>query len=212
MKRREFIKLLGSAAAAWPLAAGAEHGALPVIGFIDSSSADKFEPFLAAFRSGLEEAGFQEGRNVSIELRWAEGRYDQLPTLAADLVGRRVQVIVATGITAARAAKAATSTTPIVFNTGGDPVKFGLVASLNRPGGNLTGVASLGKVLIAKQLELLHEVVPNAEAFAFLVNPNNAVADLDTADAQAAAHALGPKLLVMKAGIEGDIDKAMAVE
>src|SRR5262245_24345795 len=212
MKRREFIKLLGSAAAAWPLAAGAQHGALPVIGFIDSSSADKFEPFLAAFRSGLEEAGFQEGRNVSIELRWAEGRYDQLPTLAADLVGRRVQVIVATGITAARAAKAATSTTPIVFNTGGDPEKFGLVASLNRPGGNLTGVASLGKVLIAKQLELLHEVVPNAEAFAFLVNPNNAVADLDTADAQAAAHALGPKLLVMKAGIEGDIDKAMAVE
>ena len=209
MRRRNFITLLGGAAVS-PLTAGAQQSATPVIGFIDPTSPDTYAPFLAAFRDGLSETGFVEGRNVAIELRWALGRYDQLPALAADLVSRKVQVIVATGITAARAAKAATKTIPIVFNTGGDPVKFGLVPSLSRPGGNVTGVASLGKVLVAKQLELLRELVPKADAFTFLTNPNNAVVALDTADAQEAASALNQKLIVVKAGSEGEIDSALA--
>jgi putative ABC transport system substrate-binding protein len=181
-----------------------------VVGFLDSSSAHEYAPFLAAFRAGLNEAGLVEGRNVAIEYRWADGHYDRLPALAAELVRVPVAVLVATGITAAAAAKATTSTVPIVFNTGGDPVRFGLVASLNRPRANITGVASLGKVLVAKRFELLRELVPKADAIAFLVNPNNAVAELDTSDAQAAAAALGQKLIVVKVGSEGDIDAAFA--
>jgi len=209
VQRREFIAALGSAAA-WPLVALAQQQAMPVIGFLDSSSADEYAPFVAAFRRGLNEAGFVEGRNVAIEYRWAGGGYDRLPAIAAELVRAPVAALVATGITAAVAAKAATSTVPIVFNTGGDPVRFGLVASLNRPGGNVTGVASLGKVLVAKRFELLRELAPNADTIAFLVNPNNAVAELDTDDARAAAAALGQKLIVFKAGGEGDIDMAFA--
>ena len=191
MRRRDFISLAIGAAAFCPVTARAQQPAMPIIGFLDSSSADEYAPFLAAFRSGLNEAGFIEGRNVAIEYRWADGRYDRLPALAAELVRVPVAVLVATGITAAVATKAATATIPIVFNTGGDPIRFGLVASLNRPGGNVTGVASLGKELVAKRFELLREMVPKADVIAFLVNPNNAVAELDTSDAQAAAATLG---------------------
>jgi len=143
---------IASAAATRPLVAHAQQaGGMPVIGLIDSSSSDRYQPFVAAFRDGLAELGFAEGQNVAIEYRWADGRYAELPALAADLVRRNVAVIAATGVTATRAAMSSTATIPIVFNTGGDPVKFGLVSSLNRPGGNVTGVASLGKVLVAKQ-------------------------------------------------------------
>jgi putative ABC transport system substrate-binding protein len=210
MRRRDFISLAGGAAAFWPVAAGAQQLAMPIIGYLDSSSADEYAPFLAAFRSGLTEAGFIEGRNVAIEYRWADARYDRLPALAAELVRIPVAVLVATGITAAVATKAATATIPIVFNTGGDPIRFGLVASLNRPGRNVTGVASLGKELVAKRFELLREMVPKADAIAFLVNPNNAVAELDTSDAQAAAATLGQKLIVLKASSKDDIDTAFS--
>ena len=208
MRRREFLLLINGAATIWSMTARAQQRTMPVVGFLDPTSLDKYAPFVAAFRNGLSEVRFVEDRDVTIEYRWAEGKYDRLPMMAADLVKRQVAVIVATGITAARAAKAATETIPIVFNTGGDPVKFGLVGSLNRPERNVTGVASLGKVLVAKQFELLHEIVPNADAVAFLVNQNNAVATLDTSDARAAAAALKKKLIVVKAATRDEIETA----
>jgi len=210
MRRREFIRFIGGGAAAWPIAARAQQAAMPVIGFLEPTSFDKYAQFVEAFRKGLREVGFVEGHNVAIEYRWAEGEYARLSGLAADLVQQKVAVIVATGITAARAAKAATSTIPIVFNTGGDPVKFGLITSFSKPGQNVTGVASLGKVLVAKQLEVLHELVPRVDSIAFLVNPNNAVAGLDTSDAQAAAETLGKKLAVFEASTKDELDKAFA--
>jgi putative ABC transport system substrate-binding protein len=162
MRRRDFIILLAGAMGGWPSALRAQQRAMPVIGFLGSLAPGPSAPIVAAFREGLSETGFVEGQSVAIEYRWAEGRYDRLPSLAAELVRIPVAVLVATGITAAAAAKATTSTIPIVFNTGGDPVRFGLVASLNKPGGNVTGVASLGKVLVAKRFELFRERVPKA--------------------------------------------------
>ena len=207
MRRRDFIALIG-AATTWPLTARAQRLAMPIIGFLDPTSLEKYKPFVLAFHDGLREVGFLESTNVVIEYRWAEGHYDRLPGLAADLARLPVAVIVATGITATRAAVAATATIPIVFNTGGDPVKFGLVHSLNKPGGHVTGVASLGKTLVAKHLELIHEVIPKGDTLVFVVNPNNAVAALDTGDVQTAAGSLGQRLIVVNASTENDIDAA----
>jgi putative tryptophan/tyrosine transport system substrate-binding protein len=207
MKRREFITLLGGAAA-WPFAARAQQPAMPVIGFLSARSADSMTKFLAAFRSGLGESGYVEGRNVMIDFRGAEGRYDRLPGLAADLTARRVAVIVSPAMAPAFAAKAATATIPIVFLTGADPVQFGLVESLNRPGGNLTGLAVLDNTLVPKQLEMLHELVPSATLVAFLVNPKNPIAETDTKDLRAAASITRQQILVLNASTESDLNDA----
>ena len=189
MRRREFITLLGGAAA-WPLAARAQRPEIPVVGFLHSASPEGWEPMVAAFRAGLNETGIVEGRDVAIEFRWAAGQYDRLPALAAELVHRQVAVIATGGTISALAARTASTTIPIVFTMGGDPVELGLVASLNRPGGNATGVSYLVNMMVIKQFELLHELIPKAAAIAFLVNPTNANAESDTRAIQAAAEAL----------------------
>src|SRR5215813_9891187 len=212
MRRREFILVLAGAAAPsllWPLAARAQQPVTPVIGFLGSRSPEDSAALVAAFRAGLGETGFVEGRNLTIEFRWAEGHYDRLTMLAADLAARRVAVIAAPGgIAAGLAAKAATATIPIIFLTGADPVQFGLVKSLSRPDGNLTGVAILTNTLAPKQLELLQEVVPSATLVAFLVNPKNPIAESDTRDLQSAARATRQQLLVVKASSEDELDDA----
>jgi ABC-type uncharacterized transport system substrate-binding protein len=210
VQRREFITLIGSAATAWPLAARAQQAAMPMIGFLSGVSPGPFAQRLAAFRQGLNETGFIEGRNVAIEYRWAEGQYDRLPALATDLVGRRVVVIVAYTNAAALAAKVATTTIPIVFLVGDDPVRLGLVASLARPGENITGVSWFGADLEAKQLSLLHELVPNAAVIALLVDLNALPAASRVSQVEAAARALGLQLVVLNARIPSDIDMAFA--
>ena len=211
MQRREFITLLGGTAAAWPLTVRAQQTAMPVIGYLSSFPADINPKLTQAFREGLNDAGFFEGHNLTIEYRWdEEGRYDRLPMMAADLVGRRVAVLFASPIPAALAAKAATATIPIVFAIGSDPVETSLVASLNRPGGNVTGATFLSIELGAKRLELLHDLVPKIASIALLVNPNNPNAAVQTKEIQAATTALGLQLTLLSAGSQSDFDNAFA--
>jgi len=210
MRRREFILALGSAAT-WPVAARAQQPALPVVGFLNADSPQGYERELSAFVTGLGEGGYVDGRNVAIEYRWAENRLDRLPAMAADLVRRQVTVIAATSTPAALAAKAATTTIPIVFETDGDPVRLGLVASLNRPEGNVTGVTQLNWEVMPKRLELLHELLPAAGVMAVLVNPtDSANAEIQSRDVLAAAHTLGIKLDILHASTERDFDSVFA--
>ncbi len=211
MRRREFITLFGGAAATWPLTARAQQPAMPVIGYLGPESPAVFASRVTAFRQGLGETGYAEGRNVAIEFRWAEGQHNRLPALAADLVGRQVAVIVAPGgAPGALAAKSATTTIPIVFEMGADPIAIGLVGNLNRPGGNLTGVSSLNVQVTPKRLEILHEAVPTAAEVAVLVNPTSPTADSQLRSLQAAARALGLQLHVLHASAERDFDTVFA--
>jgi putative tryptophan/tyrosine transport system substrate-binding protein len=206
--RREFITLVGGAVA-WPIAARAQQAALPVVGFLNSASPEPWAPFVAAFRQGLSETGYVEGRNVAIEYRWADEQYDRLPALAADLVRRQVTVIAANQVSA-EAVKTASSTIPVVFTTGVDPVQLGLVASLNRPGGNLTGVTTLNEELVPKRLELLREMAPMASSIALLVNPTNPSAETLSRDVQAPARTLGLQLHILEASTERNLESAFA--
>ena len=210
MRRREFITLLGCAAA-WPPAARAQRAAMPVIGFVKRTTPEDFANFVTAFRRGLAETGYFEGQNVTIEYPYALNRLDQLPALMAELVGRGVTVLAATGGTiSARAAKAATTTVPIVFTTGDDPIKAGIVSSLVRPGGNITGVSVFTARLGSKRLALLHEMVPTASPIALLVNPTNPDTEEEAKDIQEAAPSLGLQIVIVRAGKESDLDDAFA--
>ena len=212
MKRRDFIKVLaGSTAMIWPLGADAQQSAMSVIGFVNPASAQNYTPQVTAFLKGLAETGYTSGRNVTIEYRWAEGRNDRLPALIADLVRRQVAVIVATATPTALAAKAMTTTIPIVFEGGMDPVRVGLVSSLDRPGGNITGVTQLNLEVAPKRLELLHELIPKGNVVGFLINPANAAnAKGETADVEAAASRLGVEIRVLNASTERDFDAVFA--
>jgi len=211
VKRREFITLLGGAAAAWPLGAQAQQAAAPLVGFLHGGSSDGAAHQATNFHHGLHQIGYVEGRNVTTEYRWAEGHYDRLPALARDLVGNRPAVIAATGgVASALAAKAASKDIPIVFLMGDDPVKFGLVTSLNRPGGNLTGVSFLAPALEAKRVELLRELVPTAGTIAVLVNPNSPGAEGRLRDVREAAGLLGQQFSIVNASSEGDFEVAFA--
>ena len=209
MRRRAFITLLGGAAAAWPLAARAQQAAMPIVGFLRSTPSASFEYILAAFRRGLTEVGFGEGRNVVIEQRWAEGRNDRLPALVADLINRQAAVIVA-NTAGAFAAKAAATTVPVVFATGSDPVRDGLVASLNRPGGNFTGVIFITSELGTKRLELLRQLAPKATTVAMLVMPSGKETEVERVDVAKAAQALGLQLVVADATSRPEIEAAFA--
>jgi len=209
MKRRDFVLLVG-AALTTARALRAQQKAMPVVGFLSGAASDGYAPFVAAFRQGLSEAGWLDGHNMMIEYRWAEGSYDRLPALAADLVRRQVEVIAAEALPAARAAKNATTTIPIVFEVGSDPVEFDLIASLARPGGNLTGVSFLAVDLMPKRLELLSDLVPQVSAIVLLVNPNNANVEHVVRDEENAARAKGVQLTILKAATETEIDTAFA--
>ena len=208
MKRRDFITLLGGAAAVWPLAARAQQP-VPMIGFLRSTSSAPFAGLVASFRRGLNEAGLVEGRNVTVDYRWADNQPAQLPALVAELIGRKVAVIVG-DVEAAHAAKAATATIPIVFVVGSDPVAAGLVANLNRPGGNLTGVSFFDTPLAAKRLSLLNELLPQAAVIAVLLDANFAEADMEARELSAAANAIGRQMTIVKIGSEGEFDSAFA--
>jgi putative ABC transport system substrate-binding protein len=211
MRRREFLTLVGGVTAAWPLGARAQPAAMPVIGYLHSGSPKAFERGVAAFRKGLNDTGYVDGQNVTIEYRWAEGHFDRLPALAADLVHREVAVLVAQGgATTAIVAKAATTTIPIVFSSGGDPVALGVVSSLSRPGGNATGVSVLTAALGSKRLEILHQVAPTAGVIAAIVNPNNTTIEGQLKDLQDGASALGVQLKIFNAGYAAEIDAAFA--
>jgi putative ABC transport system substrate-binding protein len=211
VNRREFISLLGSTAAAWPLAARAQQPVVPVIGFLSAASPDGYTERVRAFRQGLRDAGYGEGDNVAVEYRWAEGQYDRLPALAAELVRRQVAVIVAAPTISALAAKPATATIPIVFTVGDDPVKLGLVSSLARPGGNLTGVNFFGAEVVSKRLELLRELIPGVGRLAVLVNPSNAtISETTVRDVEAAARGMGVQVQVFNASTSREIDAAFA--
>jgi putative ABC transport system substrate-binding protein len=210
MRRREFITLVGGAVAARPLVAWAQQPAKPTIGFLNGTSPQAYGRSLLAFRRGLSETGYVEGRNVDVEYRWAEGHYERLPALAADLVGHQVAVIVATSTPANVIARAATTTIPIVFTTSSDPVGLGLVGSLNRPGGNVTGAASMNVELDLKRLEMLHELVPGAYIIAILVNPNRTGIQTQSAALEAAAHTMGRQIVIVNAGSESELDTAFA--
>jgi putative ABC transport system substrate-binding protein len=211
MKRREFIGLISGVAATWPLVVRAQQPAVPVIGYLSSASSQGHASYLAGFHEGLREGGFIEGQNVTIEYRWANGQYQRLPDLAADLVRRHVALIAAGSTPAALAAKAATTTIPIVFEMAGDPVRIGLVAGLDRPGGNVTGVANMNIQMTPKRLQLLHEVVPSAKVMALLVNPaNSTVAETQSREAFSVAPTLGVDLHVLHASTERDLDAVFA--
>jgi putative ABC transport system substrate-binding protein len=211
MRRREFVTLLGGTAAAWPLAARAQLSAVPVIGFLNTQSPESIPHWMAGFHQGLKETGFVEGQNVAVEYRWAQGQYNQLPELAADLVRRQVAVLAATGgEPSPQVAKAATQTIPIVFTANDDPVRSGLVASLNRPGGNATGITIFGPATVTKRVQLLHELVPKAAAVAYLMNPNNPNADFELRAAETAAVSLGKEMLIFRVSGEAEFEAAFA--